>query len=314
MKKTLNSFESHSEQDFDTQFARREHFKVAGGDAEVVDIVPEKLKDETPIVLPPAWGLTLDIYKRAIKTLSERERRVIAMSHPRRGDNLKAVSSEEEREKYPEEELRKAYNLLGILEQKNIPKVDVIAHSEGAINVTIAAMIHPEEFRNIVYYAPAGLSGKDTFTGLIKRFSQQGPRAESLADVPVSEGEKETGAAAMKSWLTYILANPSRTIKEINEISESQIYDMLYYLHEEKGIGILIASGIDDPVFSRNKIKALANLHLIDGFLSMRGAHGGLGDVPEEIATRIENMLSALQEQKEHAVDGIKPDLLEEFK
>jgi len=313
MKEVSNAFESGSQKDFEAQFAHREYFDVAGGEAEVVDITPEKLKDETPVLVAPAWGLNVDVYKRAIETLSEeRERRVISLSHPRRGGDLKAKSSEEERKKYPQEELRKAYNILGVLEQKNIPQVDAIAHSEAGINVTIAAILHPEKFRNIVYYAPAGLIGTDTFTNLLNRFSKQ-ERGETLADIPISDGEKETGAAAKASWISYLRANPLRAIKEAHEISQSEIHEMIRYLHG-KGIGIVVASGIDDPVFPTHKMQKIAKLDMIDGFLSMRGGHGGIGDVPEEFMAKIEGILSALQDQKEHAVDGVKPDLLEEFK
>src|SRR5271168_4034801 len=121
--------------DFETQFANREHFDVAGGNAEVVDITPEKLKDETPLFFAPAWACNIDVYKRALQTLSEEERRVISLNHPRRGGDLKSQSSEEEMEKYPEEELRKAYSVLNVMEQKNIKQVDAIAHSEAAINI-----------------------------------------------------------------------------------------------------------------------------------------------------------------------------------
>jgi pimeloyl-ACP methyl ester carboxylesterase len=298
--------------DFEAQFAHREHFEVAGGNAEVVDITPGKLKDETPVFLAPAWGLNVDVYKRAIETLSERERRVISLSHPRRGGNLEAKSSQEEMKKYPQEELRKAYNILGVMEQKNVLRVDAIAHSEAGINVTIAAVLHPERFRNIVYYAPAGLIGKDTFTNLLSRFSKQ-ERGETLADIPISEAEKETGAAAHASWSSYLRANPLRAIKEAYEISQSEIHEMIRYLHQ-KGIGIVVASGIDDPVFPTHEMQKIATFDMIDGFLSMRGGHGGIGDVPEEFMVKIEEMLSALEQQREHAVDGVKPDLLEEFK
>jgi len=304
---------AENDDSFEAQFAHREHFNVAGGNAEVVDITPETLKDETPVFLAPAWALNVDVYERAIKTLSERERRVVSISHPRRGGDLKARSSEEEMEKYPEEELRKAYNILEVIDQKNISQVDAIAHSEAAINVTIAAMLHPEKFRNIVYYAPAGMIGKDTFTRLMGGFSKQGERPATFADIPVTDGEKETAAAAMSSVKSYIAANPLRAAKEVREISQSQIHEMIRYLHE-KGIGIVVASGVDDPVFPMKKIREIAKLDGIDGFLSMRGGHGGLGDLPEEFMAKVEEMLSALEQQREHAVGGVKPDLLEEFK
>ena len=151
------------EHDFEKRFAEPESLELPGGTGEVIDISPEKAKDETPIFLAPGWGCDLDVYKGTLKTLFEQERRVVSLNHPRHGGDLKAHSTEEMLEKYPTEELRKALNILSVMEQKGIPQADVIAHSEGAINTTIAATLHPEKFRNIVFFGPAGLqdsSGK----------------------------------------------------------------------------------------------------------------------------------------------------------
>ena len=303
---------AEEEKTFEEQFAKREYFEVAGGTAEVVDITPEKIKDETPILLAPSWACNLEVYKRAMETLSERERRVISLDHPRRGGEMDKRVSKETADQYPREELRKALNILDVMEQKGIPQVDAIAHSEGAINVTIAAILHPEKFRNIVYYAPAGLIGKDTFTRLMGGFLKQGERPATFADVPVTDGEKETAAAALASVKSYVAANPLRAVKEVLEISQSQIHDMIRYLHEQ-GIGIVVASGVDDPVFPMRKMQKIAKLDSIDGFLSMRGGHGGLGDLPEEFMGKVEDMLTALEQQREHAAGEAKQDLRQEF-
>lgn len=312
-KPPLSESESEESISFESQFVKREHYDVAGGNAEVVDITPEKLKDGIPVLLAPAWGLEIDVYKRSIENLSEQDRRVVSLSHPRRGGDLKAHSSEEEMEKYPEEELRKAYNILDVLEQKKIEQVDAIAHSEGALNITIAAMLHPEKFRNIVYFAPAGLIGEDKFTRLMKGFAGQGKRAESLADYPISEGEKETAAAAMAAVKKYVMANPIRAFKEVRDIAKSQIHEMIEYLHE-KGIGIIVMSPEDDPVFPTAKMSEYAKIDSMDMFAVTKGGHGGIGDQPERFTAEAEEMLSALQWKKDHTVDGVEPDLADYFR
>lgn len=49
--------------------------------------------------------------------------------------------------------------LLDVIENHNRhSKVDVIAHSEGAFYTALAADLHPEYFRSIIFQAPSGIS------------------------------------------------------------------------------------------------------------------------------------------------------------
>jgi pimeloyl-ACP methyl ester carboxylesterase len=299
----MESFESYKPQE-------KEFFDVAGGKAEVVDVSPEHMKDEVPVFIAPGWGCDAEVYKQVVEVFVKNERRALTMSHPRTGGNLQEVASLEELEKFPEEKLRKAYNILGVLEQKGLEKVDALAHSEGAMNVALAAFLHPEKFRNIVFFAPAGLIGKDNFFDLAKRFASQ-ERGDTLADVPVSEKEIAVGKAALDSVKKYFTANPLRSLKETYEISHFQTLEMLEYLHEQ-GIGIVIMSGIDDPVFPTKDLQKMVDIHTIDGFMTMRGAHGAIGEQETHIEWA-DKMFSALKSQQEKAVDGVKPDLMEEF-
>ena len=311
----LENVVSESPKDnFERQFAKREYFEVAGGTAEVVDVSPEKIKDEVPVFLAPAWACDLGLYKSAMETLVNKDRRVVSLEHPRRGGDLEAGSKEQSPEellkKYPTEELRKALNILSVMEQKHIEKADFFAHSEGAINTTIAAMLHPEKFRNIIFFAPAGLIGEDTFTRLIQGFMGQSKRPESIADMPITDKEKEDGKAAMQSVLKSLTTNPLRGLKEAVEISKSQIHEMIRYLHD-KGIGIVVMSAVDDPVFPMREMKKIAKTDMIDGFLSTRGGHGAM----DEHIVWADKMLTALEGQRQKGVtaSGQKHDLSEEF-
>ncbi|MCC7004613.1 alpha/beta fold hydrolase [Candidatus Nomurabacteria bacterium] len=213
---------------FEEQFRNIEQFDVAGGKAEVVDIkLADEPKTDVPLFLAPAWACTVETYKPVLETLAETDRRVLGINHPRFGGDM-STAPEEAVNNYSFEELRKALNIIDVIKQKDIEKVDVITHSEGAINTAIAAMLHPEKFRNIVFYAPAGLIGEDTFTRLLKGFSQQSKPAESLADIKIDD---ETTNAAWEA-LKYLAKNPVRGIKETIDVSNSQIHDVIRYLHE----------------------------------------------------------------------------------
>jgi pimeloyl-ACP methyl ester carboxylesterase len=307
----LNS-NQESENSFEKQFAKREEIKVAGGTAEVVDVKPETLSDEVPVFLAPAWGCTIDIYKNAIEKLAEQNREVISLNHPRFGGDM-SDAPEEMLEKYPYEEVRKALNIIGVLDGKNIVQTDAIAHSEGAVNLAIAAALYPEKFRSMVLYNPAGLIGEDTFTRLLQGFSKQDANKLDLDTLPVPEGisgeeadkyKKSRKEAQRKienfnsEFLGY-LKNPVRSFNEAKDTAKSQIHELLRYLHEEKGIKIAVMSGTEDPVFPVEKMQEITKTDMLDGFLSVRGGHGEIGDNPELYMTAAADLLVKLKAKSE---------------
>jgi len=288
---------------FEDQFAKKERIKVTGGVAEVIDIKAENPELNMPVFFAPAWGCTTEVYKPALKTLSETNRRTLSLDHPRTGGDM-SKTPEEFVKKYPKEELRKAMNILDIMDEKGIPHADIIAHSEGAINIAIAATLHPEKFKNIVFFAPAGLIGKNTFGRLLKGFAGQGARAPSLKagettpEIPVTDTEKQVAGKAITEAIKYFAKNPLRGFREGKEIADSDIYEMLKYLHKEKGIGITIMSGVDDPVFPMEKMQKMVKSEIIDGFLSLRGGHGEIGNHPELYMKAAEDMLRKMDQKK----------------
>lgn len=277
-----SAFDSVIEQkdSLENQFRGVEKFEVAGGTAEVVDIHPDLAKSTIPVLIAPGWGCTFETYKPAIIILAGCDRRVVALNHPRFGDNMSATQREIGKN-YPTEQLRRALNIIGVLEQKGIEKTDVIAHSDGAVNTVIAAMLCPQRFRNIVFFGPAGLMGKDTFIRLLKGFAQQ----------------KEVTATALIEAVKYFAKNPVRGIAEGRDLANSQIHEMLYDLRD-KGIGIVVVSGVGDPAFPMKRMQEIVKTGMLDGFLSVRGGHGEIGNHPELYMRATERMLTALEAKK----------------
>ena len=180
---------------FETQFNKIESLDLAGRKIEVVDVSPEKLTDEVPVIMVPGMGADIPVYKDVLGVMVEKNRRAIAYNHSNQGGDLESEATKEEIEIFPKEILRLAYDLLNIIKQKNLSQVDIIAHSEGAMTAIIAAVIHPEKFRNIVLFAPAGLIGKDNIVDLTKRFILKQllvGRGKSLDKTPITEEENKT--------------------------------------------------------------------------------------------------------------------------
>ena len=161
--------------------------------------------------------------------------------------------------------MRKALTLRDVLNHKGVEKVDVIAHSEGAVNAAIAALLNPEKFRNIIFFGPAGLIGEDDPIRLLKGFVSQGAPKPSLNKIPVSEEQKavaraeggeaieypeipitetakEVGAIAAREAPKYMIQNPLRAFKEGWGLSQVQIDGLIDKLRE-RGIGSWISAG-----------------------------------------------------------------------
>jgi pimeloyl-ACP methyl ester carboxylesterase len=281
---------------------------------EVVDIQPSNQKDAIPTLWAPAWACTLPVYKKAITELSGLGRRVVSLDHPRVGGSITAAT-EKDLDRYPADELRKAFNLLAVLKKKEIEKTDVIAHSEGCMNTLIAAMIEPERFRGIVLYAPPGLVGQDTFWRLLKGFLSQGQDRPSMRALPVPQEEREQAARegrtiadykeiplseekeiadiAAKEFPSYVLKNPLRALSEGLAMANFRMEDILTELHH-KGVQVTIMSPVDDPVFRADAMQKMVSGKTIRGFVTVRGGHGDIGGHPELYVGAAESLLSQM--------------------
>jgi|GEM_PF-559122 len=305
-----------------------EQLEIAGKKTDTIDVRPETLKDEVPILLAPGWASTIPVYQPLLKTLTGEGRRVFTLNHPQRGNDTHLSDEEQERlSAFPQPERQKASNLLELLKHKDISgdkKVDVIAHSEGCINAIAAALVEPEKFRNIVLFAPPGFMGKDSRIHLALGWSkwQLGGRKgmKSLEEIPISEEDKaraaaegrvaieypaipqteeslETGKVAMTEGLKYMAANPLRAAKEVLDMPSVALDEVIQELRS-RGIGIVIISGVDDPLFPTKRMAEYLKKDTIDGFLSVRGSHPQIGDDPERFGVAANQMLERLRDKK----------------
>jgi len=265
-------------------------------DCELVDINPENKKTEVPVLVAPGWGNTPKALQEVFKTISEKERRVLSLGHPRE-ISIEAPDKKE----YPLEELQKAQNLLSVIDKQEIEKTDAIGYSEGGLNVLIAASLAPEKFRNIVLIAPAGMIGRDSFLNLAGRFAKEVARENSQA---IFDSQKRRRLTAMSTeLLKYVGRSVGLATKEVAAISKADIYQLLEELKKE-GIGISIICGVDDEVFPMDKIQKQMAENIaagkpasafLDGFYSVAGHHGEIILNPEKYAGAAEAAISALE-------------------
>lgn len=256
------------------------------GRSSVYSVSPLEPKTDIPVVIAAGWSGSPKTYFPSQTVLASRGRTSFVFDHPRRGGEVKLNSP------YPEAESRKAYTLLEVIKSTDKAKVDVLAHSEGAIYTAIAASLKPEKFRNIVFVAPAGMIGKDTIVQLLKRSYRKSVRHKAQATA-----ERTTAVRfknVQKDSVSYFLQNPQRAIDEGIAISKSDISGMLTHLHS-KGIGIVIIQHAEDEAFPLERIQKKAKTTQFNGILSVTGLHDDVYMHPEKYTAAAEEMLTALE-------------------
>ncbi len=273
--------------DFEEQFHKRDFIQTSLGKIETVDITPERPRITIPILFAPGWRETPELQKECLFEVYSSGRRVITLIHTKK---LSIISKQKE---YPDVELQKAETLLEILSAKSIEKVDVITHSEGALNVAIAASLKPKQFRNLVLVAPAGLSGTNSIAnitvGFIKHITQDGALPLITRKVQIKSHREKIN----------ILKNASLALKEGKAIAAYDIHPLLLNL-KKKGVRTAVLVGKKDTVFPLKKVKShLSKLSDdarfgFDVFATKPGGHD-LYSKPHEIMQQVERMLEELE-------------------
>jgi pimeloyl-ACP methyl ester carboxylesterase len=180
---------------------------------------------------------------------------------------------------------------LELINERVKDKADIVAHSEGGINTSIAATLQTEKFRNIVFTNSGGLMGPDSFVGLNNRFNLN-LVTEAIELLATKDPEKESRLRThILSNLKYIAQNPIRATKEAVAISSTQIDGVLDYLHGE-GVGIIVLCADSDKIFPTEKVKELLKDKKVDKMVIMPGGHNELGTDPDNYVDAITKAIS----------------------
>lgn len=312
------------------KFSHRESVFVGGENAKVVDARPDNPKEgANPVIFAMAWGFSTRGWKPVLKTLLETGRRTLAIDHPPHGGDL-AMSKEQQElvQGLPTEQIRKALNMIKVMEAKQIPHADVIAHSEGGAHTLIAALLRPDMFRHLVLFAPAGLIGKDNLPLLMAATLWDSmTKKQTLEGLPESEAVKKDGVNVPIEMLRHIAPNPLRAAREVYGLSKAQLEHLLRQL-KERGVRFAIMNPVDDLVFpgermsktisgqmretERTKVKEGESLtreewsrdvdnfvqNVADGYIATRGGHSAIAERPEVFIPAAENLLTTLKAKR----------------
>lgn len=229
---------------FKEQFQTIRQIESQGGNVKFVDIAPEVLDDEIPVIVAGGWGLGPKAYESTAKVGYESGRRMLLMEHSRSG------KPQSENASAPDEELQKAHSLVEVLKASGVEKTDVIAHSEGTIYTVLAALEHPELFRSIVFTGPAGMVGQDTTRQLVRRF---GPVMGRSLTKDMWHNPR-AGLATGNDITKHVIKNPAKSLREIKDMAATRIDHVLGGLRQN-GIKVGILQWNADRVFPPDRIE-----------------------------------------------------------
>jgi len=272
---------------FEQQFSAKKETDSLSGKITFVDVKPEALVDDVPILFLPGWTENLDTYRDSLKLAYDRGRRAMSFEFSRKG-------GDGYRYRNAHEELRKAFQISAVLKDENIEEVDIIMHSYAAIYGSLLASRLLNVARNVVYDRPMGMAGPENKLMLLRRWISnrlnEGKVRSNDPDHPTSQLQVK------KRTASYIGRNFLRAFQEAKIMSEADISPHIRNMYRE-GTMIAIIAGTEDLMAPYDKqIKELAHKSVpVDGFYPVNGPHNSISIDPEKYTTLALDALSWLQ-------------------
>lgn len=260
-----------------------------------IDAEPDTAKSKNPVFFAPGWGENHRTLSNSLEAMFGRGRRVVSLEHL--STETLGVKKPEETIDLEKAEVRKAAEIETVMENlDNFFKVDLIAHSEGAINATIFTILNSDRVRSIFLLNPAGLIGKDTFLELACRYAKN--IGFGFKEALLNKKSRPTLTRAAIEAIKYIGKNTSRSIDDAMSISQSEIIEILKEI-KSRGIKIYIIHSVEDKVFPMDRIQTelAKEKDIVDGFYSVRGNHEDIYTKPEIYINTVDNVLNKLDKQ-----------------
>ncbi len=283
---------------FDEQFSHFETIPWGESSIEVIDLTPDEITEAVPVLFVPGFGKTPRSYKEALFEIYKSGRRVLSLTAP----TDKVELTREEKKNIPTAQAERAYAILHVLQEKRVGEVDVVSHSEGGMNATIAASLAPELFRHFVFVAIPGVTGTQSFLEIAKR----GIQNQMQINQEMSEADREAKERYersnndIKSWVKE--RGMLKGAIEATNPGRYEISDEVRKLHNS-GHGISIISGVEDKMLPMEEYQRdetgtprSADDLGVDGFYSIKKGHGEL-EVNEKVGMLAIHAIEALAQK-----------------
>lgn len=279
--------------------------KVYGVSAETLRKT-RTVEDETPVLIAAGFSVNSRASEKTCVGVAEEGRPVMTFDVPPNSRDFDPADT------YPEgiTDMTKMY-ATGIVRALDIgqeeifhkeQKIDGIGYSMGAISILAAAVQHPDRFRNIVLIDPAGLSNLDDPSW--KRFMQLGARsAQHKAQVGAQVEGSVYGDIRYKLFHAQFSSEMAKEQLEgglpylVSTAATIAQTDLLKLIQEaqQKGIGISVLVGEEDPLFPHEEVAKYASKAGITPN-PVKGGHANVGFSPANSAHECVLALNSLRD------------------
>jgi len=239
----------------------REEVELEHGKLDVMDIKPEKLREEkdVPLVSILGFGTGNVALARTFSELQKSGEHVLGVDFVGGGKRVEGedgTSTEFNRQG----ELLYQYLSKYLEENPHIDKIDFMTQSAGLLRVLAMTKLHPEfipKIRNLIMYSPVGIYEKGGFKGvpgmidLGRRFRAEDKRYKKSENK--SEFDQENADSLKKANERMMdFKKPGHIIKalmEVNAMARSCAYPTLEVL-DAAGVNIGVIQGDSDKLAS----------------------------------------------------------------
>lgn len=271
----------------------KEPMDLTAGLCNVYDMPPASESQKPPVILTQGFAVTKPRY-RYMKTITDDENRRLIALHPasRYGGKVEKMDG------IYTEDMRKAMQIIEVLEKKGLKDVDAIGKSGGTAATVIAALLRPDLISTVALFNPSGMR-EDSPRGISKRFLKKNNESAYTPKDPEVDLTREE---AKNEVLATLFKNPKRTIQEIAALGGADVNELMRRA-KEKGVMISVMASVDDTFFpveaTIQKLRELKGKGIdpspFVGFYSVRGGHDDpFGDDP----ARLQLCLNALENMR----------------
>lgn len=241
------------------------------------DIQPETPRDNSlPIVIFTGFASRPTAYQDFMTALAVHNRRSICVDAPF-GIKTAAVDN------YPRSTLKRVAAVTAVLDHLQLPAVDAIGYSQGAMDLAVAASINPDRFKQLILINPAGLVENDTLPAFLARFTNSGRQAVNQSLIVDNHASRK-----------IVRTNPLAALKQAQALTYFKTAELLQEL-ARNGKPITIIHTHQDLGFPAERVRKTFSRQLADSgvkLITLPGIHAEIFRRPAEYAGLIDQLLS----------------------
>jgi len=267
------------------QTLTRQKLETPYGTLKYAEYVPDEYNEtNVPLLLASGWSESIESLEETVLALGKIGKKIFVLDH----SSLTYQADTENG--FPASGYTKAEAFIQLLDEKEIKTIDVVAHSEGAINASIAATMYPERFQSLILVAPGGFLLKDSFLKLSFRFTRN-----ILSTLWYKNKMDRKGRFRyVKEVFLYFLQNPIQTLSEARAVSRFRVAPLIKTL-KENGVYVYVIHGTNDRVFPAPEVEKAFRESKLQSFRFLSaGGHNDIHAQPEEF---VEIIKQALQDR-----------------